>query len=46
MNETDLAHKIYDRPQITQRIGQREDLGRHAASGAADGLALSPPFAP
>src|SRR5918912_3385953 len=32
--------------QVAQRIDQRQDLGRHAALGAADGLALSPPFAP
>ena len=32
--------------QIAQRIGERQNLGRHAAFGAADGLALSPPFAP
>src|SRR6266850_2457659 len=36
-NETD---------EIAERIGQRQNLGRHAAFGAADGLALSPPFAP
>ena len=32
--------------QIAQRIGQGEDLGRHAAFGMANGLAESPPFAP
>ena len=32
--------------KIAQRIGQRQNFGRHAALGAADGLALSPPFAP
>src|SRR6202043_3287786 len=32
--------------QIAEGIGERQDLGRHAAFGAADGLALSPPFAP
>jgi hypothetical protein len=32
--------------KIAERIGQRKDLGGHAALGAADGLALSPPFAP
>ncbi|EGI53700.1 hypothetical protein SUS17_3459 [Sphingomonas sp. S17] len=32
--------------QIAERIGQRQVLGRHATFGAADGLALIPPFAP
>src|SRR5690554_1916967 len=32
--------------EIAERIGERRDLGRHAALGAADGLALSPSFAP
>ena len=32
--------------EIAERVGEREDFGRHAAFGAADGLALSPPFAP
>src|SRR3546814_16405051 len=32
--------------EIAECIGERQDLGRHAALGAADGLALSPPFAP
>ena len=32
--------------QIAERIGQCEDLGRHSAFGATNGLALSPPFAP
>ena len=32
--------------EIAERVGQRQDFGRHAALGAADGLALSPPFAP
>src|ERR1700734_2368045 len=32
--------------EIAQCVGQREDLGGHAALGAAYGLALSPPFAP
>ena len=31
---------------ITQGIGEREDLGAQTAFGAADGLALSPPFEP
>ena len=32
--------------QITQRIGQRQDLRAQAAFRTADGLILSPPFAP
>src|SRR3546814_16458852 len=32
--------------EIAESIGERQDLGRHAALGAADGLAPSPPFAP
>src|SRR5882757_5893454 len=32
--------------EIAQRIGQRQDFGRHAALGTADRLALGPPFAP
>src|SRR3546814_4751834 len=32
--------------EIAECIGERQDLGGHAASGAAYGLALSPPFAP
>ena len=36
-------HKAH---KIAERVGEREDFGRHAALGAAYGLALSPPFAP
>src|SRR4051794_40488736 len=32
--------------EVAQGIGQGENLGRHAALGAANGLARSPPFAP
>ena len=32
--------------EITQRIGERQDFGGHAAFRAANGLALRPPFAP
>ena len=38
--QKDEAHKV------TQRVGQRQDLGGHATLGAAYGLALSPPFEP
>lgn len=32
--------------KVAQRIGQSQDLGRHAPFGTTNGLALSPPFAP
>src|SRR5665213_490126 len=32
--------------EVAERVGESEDFGRHAAFGAPDGLALSPPFAP
>ena len=32
--------------EIAERIGEGQDFGGHAAFGAADGLALGPPFAP
>src|SRR5579859_5618404 len=32
--------------EVAERIGQGKDFSRHAALGAAHGLALSPPFAP
>src|SRR5665213_1886028 len=32
--------------EVAERVGESEDFGRHAAFGAANGLALSPPFAP
>jgi hypothetical protein len=32
--------------QVSQRVGERQDLGGPAALGLAYGLALSPPFAP
>ena len=32
--------------EVAQPIGQRQDLGRQAAPGTANGLAFSPPFAP
>jgi transposase len=37
---TNRAHKV------AQSIGQSEDFGRHAATGAADRLRLVPPFPP
>jgi hypothetical protein len=30
--------------EIAERVGQGQDLGRHAAFGAADSLARSPPL--
>ena len=41
-----LARHQPEAHQIAQCVGQRENLGGHAAFGATDGLALSPPFAP
>src|SRR5450631_104575 len=41
-----MAGQENEAHEITERIGEGEDLGRQAALGAADGLALSPPFAP
>src|SRR3546814_15927053 len=32
--------------EIAESIGERQDLGHHAALGAADGLSPSHPFAP
>src|SRR4029079_12097960 len=32
--------------EVAERVGQRQNFGRHAAFRAADGLALRPPFAP
>src|SRR3954464_5477258 len=36
-------HKAH---QITERVGERQDFGGQAAFGAANSLALRPPFAP
>src|SRR6266704_1519185 len=41
-----LSRQQDESDEIDERIGERQDLGRHAPLGAADGLALSPPFAP
>src|SRR5713101_9364416 len=41
-----LSRQQDESDEIAERIGERQDLGRHAPLGAADGLALSPPFAP
>src|SRR5688572_21679870 len=41
-----MAQQELKAHKIAERIGQREDLGGQATLGAADGLALSPPFAP
>jgi len=37
-----VARQEFKAHQICQRVGQRENFGRHAAFGAANGLALSP----
>src|ERR1700732_167003 len=41
-----LSRQQHESDEIAQRVGEGQDLGRHAALGAADGLILSPPFAP
>src|SRR5260370_7753736 len=41
-----LSWQQHESDEIAQGIGEGQDLGRHAALGLADGLALSPPFAP
>src|SRR5260370_10421813 len=41
-----LSRQQHESDEIAERIGERQDLGRHAPLGAADGLAPSPPFAP
>src|SRR3954454_5848515 len=41
-----LSGQQLEADKIAQGIGEGQDLGRHAALGAADGLARSPPFAP
>src|SRR5713101_3506659 len=41
-----LSRQQDESDEIAERIGEGQDLGRHAALGLAYGLALSPPFAP
>ena len=41
-----MAGQELEAHKIAERVGQRQDLGGQATLGAADGLALSPPFAP
>src|SRR5437016_11553674 len=41
-----LSRQQHESDEVAQGIGEGEDFGRHAALGFADGLALSPPFAP
>ena len=41
-----LAGQKHEANQIAERVDQGHDLGRQAAARAADGLILSPPFAP
>src|SRR6202140_3845127 len=41
-----MARHENEAHEIAERVGQRQNFGRHAAFGTADGLALSPPFAP
>ncbi len=41
-----MAGQENEADEIAERVGQRQNFGRHAAFGTADGLALRPPFAP
>src|SRR3546814_16128351 len=41
-----VARQQLEAHEIAERVGEGEDLGGHVTPGAADGLALSPPFAP
>jgi len=41
-----MAGKQDEPHQVPERVGQREDFGGPAALRLADGLVLSPPFAP
>jgi hypothetical protein len=41
-----MARQQDEAHEIAERVGERENLGRQTAFGAAYGLALSPPFAP
>src|SRR5260370_22631171 len=41
-----LSRQQDESDEIAEGVGEGQDLGRHAPLGAADGLALSPPFAP
>jgi hypothetical protein len=41
-----LARHQDEARKIAQRIDQRQDFGRQAATRSTDGLILSPPFAP
>src|SRR3954454_15002501 len=41
-----LSGEQHEADEIAQSVGEGQDFGRHAAPGAADGLARSPPFAP
>src|SRR5262249_12197634 len=41
-----MAWQELEAHEIAERVRQGNDFGRHAALGAAYGLALSPPFAP
>src|ERR1700694_2606445 len=41
-----LSRQQNESDEVAERIGEGQNFGRHAPLGAADGLALSPPFAP
>ena len=39
-----LSGKQHEAQEVAERVRQRQDFRRHAAFGAADGLARSPPY--
>ena len=41
-----LSRQQREVDQVTERVGQRHDPGGYAAARTANGLILSPPFAP
>jgi hypothetical protein len=41
-----LAGEEFEADEVAEGVGESEDFGRQAAFRLADGLALSPPFAP
>src|ERR1700752_5455852 len=41
-----LSGQQHETHEIAERVGEGQDFGGHAAFRTADGLALSPPFAP
>src|SRR5208283_1589820 len=41
-----LSRQQHEAHEVAERVGKRQDFGSHSAFRTADGLALSPPFAP